>query len=132
MRSRLFVAAAVAASLGFAGAAEAQIRVAVAGPMTGSLAPLGRQMRIGVEAAVAEINAAGGLLGQQILVQVMDDGCSEERAPAIANQIAGAGVVFVVGHLCSAPAMAAAAVYTAERIVNIAPGAPDPRFTEDR
>ena len=113
-------------------AAEAQIRIAVAGPMSGSLAVLGQQMRVGVEAAVTGINAAGGLLGQEIVVEIADDGCSEERAPAVANQLVGADVVFVVGHFCSAAAIAAAAVYATAGIVAIAPGAPDPQYTEGR
>jgi branched-chain amino acid transport system substrate-binding protein len=113
-------------------AAEAQIRIAVAGPMSGSLAVLGHQMRVGVEAAVAAINGAGGLLDQQIVIEIADDGCSEERAPAVANQLVGAGVAFVVGHFCSAAAIAAAGVYADAGIVAIAPGAPDPQFTEAR
>ena len=115
-----------------AGGAEAEIRIAVAGPMTGSLALLGAQLRAGAEAAVRMINEVGGVLGQQIVLEIADDTCSEDRADAVANQLAGAGVVFVAGHLCSAPSIAAAAVYAAEGIVQIAPGAPDPRFTEER
>ena len=41
-------------------------------------------------------------------------------------------MVLVVGHLCSAASIAAAEVYAAEGIIQIAPGAPDPRFTDFR
>ena len=41
------------------------ITVAVAGPMTGGQATFGRQMKNGAEQAIADINAAGGVLGQQ-------------------------------------------------------------------
>lgn len=118
--------------------ASAQIRIGIAGPMTDTLGPIGREQRTAVEAAVEAINAAGGVLGEQIIVQVADDTSerapcsSDERARDVANQLAGAGVVFVVGHLCSAASIAAAAVYAAEDIVQIAPGAPDPRFTDNR
>ena len=112
--------------------AAAEIRIAVAGPMSGSLATLGAQIRDGAAAAVAAINAAGGLLGEEVVLDIADDGCSEDRADDIANQLAGAGVVMVVGHLCSAAAIAASAVYAAEGIIQIAPGAPDPRFTDER
>ncbi|MGV8839229.1 MAG: branched-chain amino acid ABC transporter substrate-binding protein [Bauldia sp.] len=118
--------------------ASAQIRIGVAGPMTGTLAPLGAEERAGAEAAVAAVNAAGGVLGQQLVVQVADDTAelalcsSEERATAVANQMAGAGIVFVVGHLCSVASIAAAPVYAAEGILQIAPGAPDARFTDER
>ncbi len=112
--------------------AAAEIRIAVAGPMTGSLARLGIEIHDGVMAAVAALNANGGLLGEEIVVEVANDFCSEERAGAVANQLAGADVVMVVGHLCSAAAIAAAEVYAAEGIIQIAPGAPDPRFTDLR
>ena len=117
---------------GAATSATAEIRIAVAGPMTGSLAVLGAQMRDGVTAAIAAINAAGGLLGEELVLEIADDSCSEDRASAVANQLAGAGVVMVVGHLCSAAAIAAAEVYATEQIIQIAPGAPDPRFTDLR
>lgn len=111
---------------------HAQIRIAVAGPMTGTLAILGGEMQDGAAAAVAMINESGGLLGQQIVLQTADDACAEDRATNVANQLVGAGVTFVVGHLCSLAAIAAAEVYAANGIVDIAPGAPDPRFTDDR
>lgn len=137
--SRTLLAAIGAATvLGGTAPALAQVRIGVAGPMTGAIGQLGGEMLAGVEAAVEAINAAGGVLGQEVVVQVADDTaplapCSnDERAQAVANQFAGAGVVFVVGHLCSVASIAAAAVYAAEGIVQIAPGAPDPRFTDDR
>lgn len=116
----------------FPAGANAQIRVAVAGPMTGSLATLGQQLRDGAAAAIANFNAAGGLFGQELVLEIVDDSCSQDRAGAIANQLAGAGVLLVVGHLCSAASIAAAEVYAAEGIIQIAPGAPDPRFTDLR
>lgn len=125
----IIAAAALAAS---ASAANAEIRIAVAGPMSGSLALLGIQIRSGAEAAVAAINGDGGLLGEEIVLDVVDDGCAADRAEAVANQIAGAGVVFVAGHLCTAAAIAASPVYAAEEIIQIAPGAPGPRFTDER
>src|SRR2546430_17506216 len=55
------------AGLALSGAAMAQdISVAVVGPMTGSEASFGQQFKNGAELAVAEINAAGGLLGPEV------------------------------------------------------------------
>lgn len=118
--------------LAFSAGANAQILIAVAGPMSGSLATLGQQIRDGAAAAIASFNAAGGLFGQELVLEIADDSCSQDRAGAIANQLAGAGVSLVVGHLCSAASIAAAEVYAAEDIIQIAPGAPDPRFTDLR
>jgi len=140
MRSfcRILVLAFMSAAIVAAQPAAAQIRIGVAGPMTGAIGPLGGEMVDGAEAAVAAINAAGGVLGEPLEIEVADDAlgtpaCSSEaRARDVANQLAGAGVVFVVGHLCSAASIAAAAVYAAEGIVQIAPASPDPRFTDNR
>lgn len=131
MRPFILAAAALAA-LPLAGPASAEITVGVAGPMTGALAPLGLQMRDGAEAAVAAINAAGGVLGEDLVLQVEDDACDPDEAIAAANRLVAAGAVFVAGHLCSEAAIAASFVYDAAGIVEIAPGAPDPRFTEER
>ena len=56
---------ALGASLVLSTAALAQdITIAVAGPMTGGESAFGRQMKNGAEQAVADINAAGGVLGR--------------------------------------------------------------------
>jgi branched-chain amino acid transport system substrate-binding protein len=125
-------AGAVAFLLAVAGHAEAQIRIGIAAPLTGTIEPLGAQILAGVEAAVAAVNRDGGLLGEQVVIEIADDTCSEDRARTVAADLVEAGVVFVVGHLCSAASIAAAAVYAAADVIQIAPGAPDPRFTEER
>jgi branched-chain amino acid transport system substrate-binding protein len=45
--------------------AQAQIKIGVGGPMTGGSAAFGAQLKQGVEQAVEDINAAGGILGQR-------------------------------------------------------------------
>ena len=64
------------AIVGFTASAKAQIRIAVAGPMSGSLAILGDQLRDGAAAALASINSAGGILGQELVLEISDDRCS--------------------------------------------------------
>src|SRR5512136_1464842 len=64
------------ASLLASTAALAQdITVAVAGPMTGGESAFGRQMKNGAEMAIAELNAAGGLLGKKLALDTEDDAC---------------------------------------------------------
>ena len=58
---------ALGASLALSSAAMAQdISVAVVGPMTGSEASFGQQFKNGADLAIADINAAGGVLGKKI------------------------------------------------------------------
>ncbi len=57
-----YLLAAAILGLGLGGPALAEdISVATAGPMTGNYATFGAQMKAGAEAAVADINAAGGV-----------------------------------------------------------------------
>ncbi len=78
--------AAAALALAMAAPAQAQIHVAVAGPLTGENASFGEQMKNGADQAVADINKAGGLLGQQLVLDVGDDACDPKQAVSVANQ----------------------------------------------
>jgi branched-chain amino acid transport system substrate-binding protein len=117
--------------LGLAAPARADIRIALAGPITGSSAVFGTQMREGAEQAVADINAHGGLLGQKITMEVADDACDPKQAVAVANQLAGDDVVLVVGHYCSGSSIPAGKVYTENGILMISPASASNRFTDE-
>src|ERR1700740_1298747 len=71
--------------------ARAQIHIAVAGPVTGEYAAFGAQMKAGAEQAVADLNKAGGVLGQQLVLDVADDACDPKQAVSVANQFASRG-----------------------------------------
>ncbi|MEQ9812474.1 MAG: branched-chain amino acid ABC transporter substrate-binding protein [Azospirillaceae bacterium] len=111
--------------------AQAQITIATAGPMTGQYASFGEQMRNGAEAAVADLNAAGGVLGQQIELLVGDDACDPRQAVSVANQMVNDGVVFMAGHFCSGSSIPASEVYTEEGILQISPASTNPALTDE-
>jgi branched-chain amino acid transport system substrate-binding protein len=128
----------LAAAVGFAavhggtGIARADdIKIAVAGPITGSDAAVGEQMRRGGVQAVADINAHGGLLGKKLSLQIGDDACDPKQAVAIANKFAVSGVVFVAGHYCSSTSIPASAVYNDAGILEISPASTNPAYTDD-
>ena len=112
------------------GAAEADISIGVAGPMTGSTAAFGEQFRRGAEKAVADLNAKGGVLGQKLRLVVGDDACDPKQAVSVANDMAAKGVVFVAGHYCSSSSIPASDVYAESGIVQISPGSTNPQLTE--
>ena len=121
------------AALGFMmSSASAEIVIATAGPMTGQYASFGEQMKTGAEQAVADINAAGGVNGEMLKLEIGDDACDPKQAVAVANQFAGSGVVFVAGHFCSGSSIPASAVYADENIVQISPASTNPKFTDER
>lgn len=114
----------------FAGSAHAEILIATAGPMTGPYAAFGEQMKRGAEQAVADINAAGGVMGEMLKLSVGDDACDPKQAVAVANQFVNQGVVFVAGHFCSGSSIPASAVYHEEGILQISPASTNPTLTE--
>jgi branched-chain amino acid transport system substrate-binding protein len=110
--------------------ARADVLIGAAGPITGQLAWLGEQMQRGAEMAVADINAADGVLGQQVRLITADDFCDSEQAVAAARKLISDGVVFVVGHLCSESSIPASKVYEAAGALQISPASTNPMLTE--
>ncbi len=131
MKKLFATLSALAIGASFAGVAKADISIATAGPMTGQYASFGKQMKDGAEMAVKDINAAGGVLGQKIKLLVEDDACDPKQAVAVANKVAGAGVVFMAGHFCSGSSIPASKVYEEEGIVQISPASTNPKFTDE-
>ncbi|WP_163265367.1 branched-chain amino acid ABC transporter substrate-binding protein [Chelativorans alearense] len=130
MKKALLAGAAL--SLVMTGSAWAEIVIATAGPMTGQYASFGAQMKAGAEQAVADINAAGGVNGEMLRLEVGDDACDPKQAVAVANQFAGSGVTFVAGHFCSGSSIPASNVYADEGILQISPASTNPAFTDER
>ena len=118
----------VAAALG--GPARADVLIGMAGPMTGKNAWFGEQMERGAELAVADINAAGGVLGQQVQLITVDDFCDPEQAVAAAKKLVSDGVIFVVGHYCSGASIPASEIYEAAGVLMISPASSNPMLTE--
>ncbi|MCX2722257.1 branched-chain amino acid ABC transporter substrate-binding protein [Roseibium salinum] len=129
---QLAASAAVLVSCILPGAASAEIPIAVAGPMKGQFAEFGAQMQAGAEQAIADINAAGGVNGEPLVLEIADDNCDAETARAVANQLVGKGVRFVAGHLCFAASIPASDVYSNAGIVQISPGTTLPAYTDER
>jgi branched-chain amino acid transport system substrate-binding protein len=121
MKKVLMTGVAASALFATAGMASADIVIATAGPMTGQYASFGAQMQAGAEMAVADINAAGGVLGEQLVLEVGDDACDARQAVSVANQLVGEGAVFVAGHFCSGSSIPASAVYDEEGVIQISP-----------
>ncbi len=116
--------------LAMAASAHADIRIATAGPMTGQYASFGEQMRRCAEMAVKDINAAGGVLGQKLILEIGDDACDPKQAVAVANSMAAKGVVFMAGHFCSGSSIPASDVYAEEGVLQISPASTNPKLTE--
>jgi branched-chain amino acid transport system substrate-binding protein len=130
MKKSLLSAVALTALMAFGGSAWADILVGVAGPITGPNAAFGAQLQKGAEQAAADINAAGGINGEQIKISVGDDVSDPKQGISVANKFVADGVKFVVGHFNSGVSIPASEVYAENGILEITPAATNPVFTE--
>ena len=119
-------AAGLGATVSFA---RADIIVGLAGPMTGDNATIGNQMRTGAEAAIADLNARGGVLGEKLTLVIEDDACNAKLAVPVANKMIAEKVDFLVGHFCSAVTVPASSIYADNGTVEITLSS-NPRITE--
>src|SRR3954464_1269337 len=130
MRKTTTFALALGVSVAFAGYADAQIKMGVAGPITGPNAAFGAQLKNGTQQAVDDINAAGGIMGQKITLQFGDDVSDPKQGVSVANKFSADGVKFVVGHFNSGVTIPASQVYQENGMLDITPSATNPQITE--
>ena len=131
MKPTRILGLALGASIAMSTAAFAQdISVAVAGPMTGGESAFGRQMKNGADLAVADLNAAGGVNGKKLALQVGDDACDPKQARSVAEKFASSKVPFVAGHFCSSSSIPASEAYAEGNVLQITPASTNPVFTE--
>src|SRR5258707_5031191 len=122
---------ALGAGLALAGTASAQdISIGVAGPMTGQYASFGTQLKNGADAAVADINAAGGVMGKKLKLETGDDACTPKQARAIGKKFASVKLPFVAGHYCSSSSIPASEAYQDGGVLQITPASTNPTFTD--
>jgi len=101
------VAAAIGTALGV-GAARADVKIGVFGPMTGDAAGYGQSLREAVDLVVNETNAAGGVLGQKIVIVYGDDAGKPEQAVSVAKRLTTSDQVLIMLGSISSPASFAA------------------------
>lgn len=104
----------VAASLLASAPAGAQIKLGEIGPFTGDAAASGNEQREGVELAVKDRNANGGLLGQQISIAFGDDSGKPEQAISAAKRLTTQDEVLVLIGSTSSPTSLAISQIAAE------------------
>ena len=129
MLRRTLLAAAAIATIA-AAPAMAQVKIGVVGPITGEYASMGEQMKSGAAQAVDDINKAGGIMGQKLVLEVGDDACDPKQAVSVANQMAAKKVKLIAGHFCSGSSIPASKVYGEEGILQISPASTNPAYTE--
>lgn len=110
---------------------DSTIVIGTVAPLSGDQAQVGEDMVRGVEVAVAEINANGGLLGHKVELIKLDDRADPKEATSAASRLAAnQDVVGVIGHLNSGSSIPASAIYNRDHIAMITPVSTADKLTE--
>lgn len=126
----LLSATALLLSLAVSGFAADTIKLGVAGPHSGDLAPYGIPAMKAAQLVVKKINAAGGVLGKQVELLIQDDQCKPEIATNTATKLVTEGADVVLGHICSGATKAALGIYKDANIPVMSPSATNPPLTQ--
>lgn len=96
------------------------IVIGVLGAMSGSSASLGKAQQQGVDLAVAEINAAGGILGRQVKAVYRDDEADPTKSLTAAQDLVDKEKInFMVGTTNSTPASTVFPYLQENKIVSV-------------
>lgn len=91
------------------------------GPLTGSAAIYGNAVKNGMQLAVDEINAAGGVNGIKFALNFQDDENDAEKAVNAYNTLMDAGLKVLAGTVTSDPCVAVAAKSAEDNVFQITP-----------
>ncbi len=117
MNIRRHIFAVATAAMLSTGAYAADIKLGVSGPFTGGSSSMGVSMRDGVRLAAKEINAAGGINGNKIVLVERDDEAKNERGVQIAQElINNEKVVATLGYINTGVALASQRFYQDAKI----------------
>jgi len=124
-------------SLTFAGAASASplfadtIKIGEVGSMTGSEATFGVSTHEGIQLAIKEQNAKGGIKGKKVeLISLDDQGKPEEAAIATTKLISQDKVTAILGEVSSSRSLAMAPIAQQNKIPMVSPSSTNPKVTE--
>ena len=107
------------------------VRVGVYVDLTGQTSSFGQSTRNGIELAVEEVNAAGGVNGKKISLVVEDDQGRPEQAKTVVSKLINQDKVHaVLGEVASTNSLAAAPVAQEAKIPMITPSSTNPKVTE--
>ena len=99
-------------------------------PLSGDLASLGPGIALGAALAVEQINAAGGINGQPVVLIEGDSGCDGAVALTSLNDVIAQGAQGVMGAACSGTSLAILDTAIAAKVVMVSPSNTSPQFTK--
>jgi len=109
------------------------IHIAIAGPMTGSSASVGKAFRQGISLYVDVLNEKGGINGRQIILDPFDDENDSKKAKEAAEKIAFEEknpALAVIGHHYSNCSTSAGEIYKKHKIPALTPASTNIEVTQ--
>lgn len=99
-------------------------------PLTGNNAQYGKSYQVAMELLIEKYNAAGGINGHMLELEIYDDKADAKESVNIATRVAeDDDVLAVIGSQTSSPSMAAAPILQEKNILMISPQASHVDFT---
>lgn len=95
---------------------DGPVKLGVLAPLTGDVAIYGIATSNGIKMAIEEINAKGGVLGQQIDATVLDEKGDISEAVSAYTRLTSDGIVALLGDVTSKPTMAVAELAAADNL----------------
>ncbi len=129
MTMKFWLAAAVAGVCSIGQAMAQPIVIGVSTPQTGVAAVASEWEMWGVNLAVEEINAAGGVLGRKLELMVLDNKCNPSEAVNVANKLVEAKVVAIEGAHCSSAHLASMKIIADAKIPMVTGIASNPQIS---
>ena len=109
---------------------EGPVKIGVILPMTGDAAVYGEPLAKLIQLAVDEVNAAGGVGGEQAEVIIEDGKCDGTAAANAAQKLINVdGVEVILGAFCSSESLSVVPIAEAAKVAVISPGSSSPKLT---
>ena len=113
------------------GGGAAAITIGEYGSLTGDKSTFGHSTDNGVELAVKAINAAGGVNGHPLTVDVQDDAGTPDGASSVVKKIITSdNPTAVIGEVASTLSIQAAPICNAAKVPMISPSSTNPKVTQ--
>jgi branched-chain amino acid transport system substrate-binding protein len=124
------VALILLAWLFFAGRPRGTFKMGAVLPLTGGSAQWGIPPRNAALLAADQVNAAGGIKGKKIVLDIEDDQCEPANAVSAMQKIlATSKPIVVLGAVCSSATLAIAPIAESNKVVLISPASTSPLLT---
>ncbi len=113
-------------------ASATEIKVGEYASLTGDTATFGQSTHQGIQMAIDEVNAAGGVAGKKIVLTTEDDASKPDQAQSVVTKlITQDKVVAVLGEVASTRSMRGGAVCDQYKVPMISPSSTNPKVTQN-